>query len=84
MSTLSNRATPRLLNTLAAALLAATAVTTAVTFIPSSPVHAETVSPIDPAHGFAGLVKQVMPAVVSVYVKYANVAANGAQVMPNS
>jgi len=88
MSALSAHASPRLLNSLAAALMVATAMTTAVALMPAAPVHAATHQAIDPSQGFADLVDQVMPAVVSVQVKYANVAANsedgsGPQAMPD-
>ena len=76
MSPLTSHANPRLLNTLAAALMFATAITTAVTFMPVNPVHAEAQAAIDPSRGFADLVDRVMPAVVSVQVKFSNVAAN--------
>lgn len=86
MSALSSHASPRFLSALTAGLLMATAITTAVTVIPITPVRAETATAIDPSRGFADLVDRVMPAVVSVEVKFANVAANdgdGPQAMPD-
>jgi S1-C subfamily serine protease len=83
---------PRLLGMVAATLLAATAITTAVTVLPATQVRAEAVQAIDPTRGFADLVDRVMPAVVSVQVKYANVASadngdgsgdDGQQAMPD-
>ncbi len=43
--------------------------------VPPAPVHAQTQAAIDPTKGFAELVDRVMPAVVSVQVKFANAAA---------
>lgn len=84
MSTISDHGSPRLLKTLIAGLMLATAVTTAVAIVPSVPVRAENQAVIDPSYGFADLVDRVMPAVVSVEVKFANAAAeNGQQAMPN-
>ena len=85
MSALAPRSRPRLLNAVAAGLLMATAITAVVTVLPVSPVRAEAVTAIDPTRGFADLVDRVMPAVISVEVKFANVAANddgGPQAMP--
>jgi serine protease Do len=85
MSRLSSHATPRVLNMLAAGLLVATALTATVTVFPVSQVRAEAQAAIDPSRGFADLVDRVMPAVVSVEVKFANVAASdgdGQQAMP--
>jgi len=61
----------------AAGLIVATALTATVTVLPSTPATAQQQlqsTPIDPSHGFADLVDRVMPAVISVQVKYANVA----------
>jgi serine protease Do len=66
----------------AAGLMVATALTAGVSVLPSSPVQAqqELQAPaIDPSRGFADLVDRVMPAVVSVQVKFANVATSGQQ-----
>jgi serine protease Do len=60
---------------LAAGLLGATALTTSVVIAPPLPVHAETQAAINPSMGFADLVDRVMPAVVSVEVKFSDVAA---------
>ncbi len=82
MSSLKSHAAPRLLSTLAAVLMTATAFTTVVTLLPANPVHAGTQAAIDPSQGFADLVDRVMPAVVSVEVKFTNTAAVGED--PNS
>jgi len=75
-----NRANPRMLKFVAAGLLLATTLTTAAALMPALPVQAQeqvqTIA-IDPSRGFADLVDRVMPAVVSVEVKYANVADTG-------
>jgi serine protease Do len=42
---------------------------------PAAPVHAESQAAIDPTKGFADLVDKVMPAVVSVEVKFSDAAA---------
>jgi len=71
---------PRILSLVAAGMLMATAMTTSAMLLPSTAVHAETAAAaatIDPSRGFADLVDRVMPAVVSVEVKYANVADAG-------
>jgi len=66
---------PRTLSLLAAGLLAATTLTTATFMNPAIPVAQQVdTAPIDPSRGVADLVEQVMPAVISVQVKYANVA----------
>jgi serine protease Do len=75
MTNLLTRARPRFLASVAAGLLAATAITTVVTALPSTPVNAATAAAIDPTKGFGDLVDRVMPAVVSVQVKFTNVAA---------
>ena len=48
MSSLKSHAAPRLLSTLAAVLMTATAFTTVVTLLPANPVHAGTQAAIDP------------------------------------
>ena len=90
MSVGNIRPTPRFLGMFAASLMLATAITTAVTVLPSTPVNAQQqlhAAAIDPTKGFADLVDRVMPAVVSVKVKFANVAAiddqsDGQQALP--
>lgn len=62
---------------LVAGLLGATALTVSTTFIPpSGPVAAQSLAAPAPAAGFADLVEKVMPAVVSVEVKYTQTANN--------
>ena len=73
----ATRKTSRLLSLFAAGLFAATALSTAIMVVPAAPVRAETQAAIDPAKGFADLVDRVMPAVVSVEVKFSNVADTG-------
>ena len=66
------------LGAFAAGLMAATALVATVSVLPSTPAVAQNqlnAAAIDPSKGFADLVDQVMPAVVSVQVKYATVAA---------
>ena len=86
--------TPRnkTLGAFAAGLMAATALVATVSVLPSTPAVAQNqlqAPAIDPSKGFADLVDRVMPAVVSVQVKYANVAASegdqaqGGKRMPN-
>jgi len=70
---------PRVLSALAAGLLLATALTATSMVAPVATVHAETQAAIDPTKGFADLVDRVMPAVVSVEVKFSNVADSGDQ-----
>jgi serine protease Do len=73
--TTSNR---KVLGAFAAGLLAATATVTAISVLPSAPAIAQNqlkAAAIDPSAGFADLVDQVMPAVVSVQVKFANASA---------
>ena len=65
------------LKTIAAGLMLATAVTATVAVYPALPVRAEAQTAIDPSRGFADLVDRVMPAVISVEVKFANVASSG-------
>lgn len=89
----STRKAPKFLGVFAAGLLTASALVAATTVLPSTPATAQSqlrAEAIDPTRGFADLVDKVMPAVVSVQVKYANVAAagedqaqGGGQQMPN-
>jgi S1-C subfamily serine protease len=82
MSLGTTRTPPRILGMFAAGLMVATALTAGISVLPSSPVQAQQelqAAPIDPSRGFADLVDRVMPAVVSVQVKFANVAASGEQ-----
>lgn len=77
MSSATNRKT---LGAFAAGLLAATAVVTAASVLPSTPATAQNqlqAAAIDPTKGFGDLVERVMPAVVSVQVKFANASAEG-------
>jgi serine protease Do len=62
------------LGLVAAGLLTATALTATAVLVPATPLRAETRTVFDPAQGFSALAQQVMPAVVNVQVKYANVA----------
>ncbi|WP_374330257.1 Do family serine endopeptidase [Aestuariivirga sp.] len=80
------------LGAFAAGLMAATALVTAVSVLPATQAIAQNqlqAAAIDPSKGFADLVDRVMPAVVSVQVKYATVAASeddqaqGGKQMPN-
>jgi len=67
----------RILGLVAAGLLSATALTTASLLAPTLPVYAETQPVIaTSSQGYADLVEKVMPAVISVEVKFANVANN--------
>ena len=75
MSAFNSPGSPRLLSSVAAALLFATALTTSVALMPATPVQAETQGAIDPSRGFSELVDRVMPSVVSVQVKFANASA---------
>lgn len=59
---------------LAAGLLSATALTTSLVISPPVQVRAESQAAIDPTKGFADLVDRVMPAVISVEVKFSDVA----------
>ena len=73
-----------ILGLVAAGLLAASALTSSFVLNPPSPVQAETQATtsqqlINPMNGFADLVDRVMPAVISVEVAYANVAAQDGQ-----
>ncbi|MCX7347610.1 MAG: DegQ family serine endoprotease [Alphaproteobacteria bacterium] len=76
MTNILTRARPRLLASVAAGLMAATAITAAVTALPSTPVRAESAAAIDPTRGFGDLVDRVMPAVISVEVKFTNASAS--------
>ena len=80
------------LGAFAAGLMAATALVTAVSVLPATQAIAQNqlhAAAIDPSKGFADLVDRVMPAVVSVQVKYATVAATegdqaqGSKQLPN-
>ena len=78
MSSASPRTAPKALGLFAAGLLAATAFVSAASILPSSPAIAQNQlngAAIDTSHGYADLVDRVMPAVVSVQVKFANAAA---------
>lgn len=80
MTSASPRTAPKALGIFAAGLLAATAFVSAASIMPSSPAIAQNqlnAAGIDTSHGFADLVDRVMPAVVSVQVKFANAAAAG-------
>ncbi len=90
MSQVFSSATPRLLSVLTAGLLMASALTVTLTVLPVQSVQAEVQQAIDPSRGFADLVDRVMPAVISVEVKFANVASdlmedgeNGPELMPD-
>ena len=63
-----------LMGLLAAGLLSATALTTSLVVAPPVQVRAESQTAIDPAKGFADLVDRVMPSVISVEVKFSDVA----------
>ena len=65
----------------AAGLLSATALTTSMVMAPHE-VHAQIQATIDPTKGFADLVDRVMPAVISVEVKYANAADSQGEAAP--
>ena len=66
----------------AAGLLSATALTTSLVIAPPHEVRAESQAAIDPTKGFADLVDRVMPAVISVEVKYANAADSEGEAAP--
>jgi serine protease Do len=66
----------------AAGLLSATALTTSMVMAPPNQVHAQIQASIDPTKGFADLVDRVMPAVISVEVKYANAADSQGEAAP--
>jgi serine protease Do len=68
------------LGAFAAGLMAATALVATVSVLPATQAVAQNqlkADAVDPSKGFADLVDKVMPAVVSVQVKYANAAASG-------
>ncbi len=67
---------------LAAGLLGATALTTSLIVAPPLEVRAESQAAIDPTKGFADLVDRVMPAVISVEVKFANAADTEGEAAP--
>ena len=80
MSSGSTRTAPKALGLFAGGLMVATALATAVTVLPSTPATAQNqlaAPAIDPSRGFADLVDRVMPAVVSVQVKFSNASAQG-------
>jgi len=82
MSSGTTRTAPKALGLFAGGLMVATALATAVTVLPSTPATAQNqlqAQAIDPSRGFADLVDRVMPAVVSVQVKYANASAAGGE-----
>ena len=60
---------------MATALIGATALTSLATIIPTQPAKAEATLNRAPKQGFADLVEQVMPSVVSVEVRFEPVAA---------
>ena len=77
-----------ILGLVAAGLLGASALTSSFVLNPPSPVQAETQATtnqqlINPMNGFADLVDRVMPAVISVEVAYANVAAQDRRGAPD-
>lgn len=77
MNIVSRKRPSRMLKTLAAGLMLATAAAAVVSVAPALPVKAEAPVAIDASRGFADLVDRVMPAVISVEVKFANVASGG-------
>jgi serine protease Do len=80
MSSATPRTAPKALGVFAAGLLAATAFVSAASIMPSGPALAQSQlngAAIDTSKGYADLVDRVMPAVVSVQVKFANAAAAG-------
>jgi serine protease Do len=80
MSSNPTRKAPKALGLLAAGLLGATAMVAVTTVVPVTPATAQNqlrAEAIDPTKGFADLVERVMPAVVSVQVKFVNAAAEG-------
>ena len=58
-----------------AGLLGASVLTSTMVFLPPTVVHAEQAAVFDPHQSLAPLVEKVMPSVVSVEVKFSNVAA---------
>jgi len=94
MNSSSTRKAPKALGVFAAGLMAATAFVAVTSVLPSTPATAQNqlqAQAVDPSKGFADLVDRVMPAVVSVQVKFSNAAAvndgegegQGQQQMPN-
>ena len=90
MSSSTTRKAPKVLGLLAAGLLGATAMVAVTAVVPVAPATAQNqlqAQAIDPTKGFADLVERVMPAVVSVQVKFANTAAaedqGGGRQLPN-
>ena len=82
MSSSTTRKAPKVLGLIAAGLLGATAMVAVTTVVPVTPATAQNqlqAQAIDPTKGFADLVERVMPAVVSVQVKFANASAEGEQ-----
>jgi serine protease Do len=80
MSSNTTRKAPKALGLLAAGLLGATAMVAVTTVVPVTPATAQNqlkAEAIDPTKGFADLVERVMPAVVSVQVKFVNASAGG-------
>jgi serine protease Do len=80
MSSSTTRKAPKVLGLLAAGLLGATAMVAVTAVVPVAPATAQNpiqAQAIDPTKGFADLVERVMPAVVSVQVKFANASADG-------
>ncbi len=73
----ATRKTSRMLSIFAAGLFAATALSATLLVVPAAPVLAQSQAPIDLSRGFADIVDKVMPAVVSVEVKFSNVADTG-------
>ena len=89
---MSNSTKNKTLGAFAAGLMAATALVATVSVLPATQAVAQNqlkADAVDPSKGFADLVDRVMPAVVSVQVKYANAAASdedqaqGKRGMPN-
>jgi serine protease Do len=80
MSSNTTRKAPKVLGILAAGLLGATAMVAVTAVVPVTPATAQNqlqAPAIDPTKGFGDLVERVMPAVVSVQVKFANASAEG-------
>ncbi len=76
---MSNSTKNKTLGAFAAGLMAATALVATVSVLPATQAVAQNqlkADAVDPSKGFADLVDRVMPAVVSVQVKYANAAAS--------
>lgn len=71
-----------LFSLLAAGLLSATALSASFVLSPPSTVHAQSQAAIDPSMGFADLVDRVMPAVISVEVKFDEVANSDPEAAP--